>query len=336
MYRRGWRLIRRSFRAAPGHHALAISGAVLFALAAVGLTEVLAWITDDIIVPGLDEDGVSGRLVWGAVVAILITGVIRGIGGVVRRYFLASAEYRTQHLWRGQLFRKYLSVPLAFHRSRPTGELLAHADNDLIVSTMMLKPLAFAVATVVLLASALVSLLLVHPLLAIVALVLFPILGLMNRIYTTRVEHPAGQAQAAVGEVSAIAHESFDGVLVVKTLGREDAEIERFGTAADGLRRHRVRVGDLRSNFEPAIDMLPNLGIVALLGIGVWLVDQGSITVGDLVGAMALFSILALPVRIVGFFLEEMPRSVVALARVDKVLAAPDAEEWSGDRKSVV
>ena len=71
---------------------------------------------------------------------------------------------------------------------------------------------------------------------------------------------------------------------------------------------------------------------MGLLALGAWLVDRGSISVGDLVGAMALFSILALPMRIVGFFLEEIPRSVVALARIDSVLDEPAPPIQGGER----
>jgi ATP-binding cassette, subfamily B, bacterial len=126
--------------------------------------------------------------------------------------------------------------------------------------------------------------------------------------------------------VSAITHESFEGVVVVKTLGRQDAEVERLGDAADQLRVARVRVGALRALFEPTLDALPNLGIIALLAVGGWRVSSGAVSPGDLVQAMALFTLLAFPMRVVGFLLEEMPRSVVALDRIDSVLAAaPEA-----------
>ncbi len=317
------RLIGRSLRATPLSHAVAISGAIVFAIAAVGLTRVLGWATDNVIEPGLDGDGVTNRQLWNAVLLVMAVGLLRGAGALVRRYFLAMAEYVTQRLWRRQLFDQYLELPVSFHQSRPTGELLAHVDNDILMATSMLKPLAFAVGTVALVAASLGSLLEVHPYLAIVAVVLFPILAIMNQMYTSRVEAPSARVQQYVGELSNIAHESFDGVLVVKTLGREAAEGERFAKAADQLRAERVGIGRMRALFEPAIDSLPNIGIVALLMVGAGLIDSGAITVGDLVGSMALFSILAMPIRIIGFFLEEMPKSVVALARVDRVLDVP-------------
>ncbi len=323
VFRRGMRLIARSVRATPVTHSVAISGAIIFAIAAVGLTRVLGWATDNVIEPGLDGDGVTNRQLWNAVILVMAVGVLRGAGALVRRYFLAMAEYVTQRLWRRQLFDQYLELPVSFHQSRPTGELLAHIDNDVLMATSMLKPLAFAVGTVALVVASLGSLLEVHPYLAIVAVVLFPILAIMNQAYTSRVEAPSARVQQYVGNLSNIAHESFDGVLVVKTLGREAAEGKRFEAAADQLRAERVGIGRMRALFEPAIDSLPNIGIVALLMIGAGLIDSGSITVGELVGAMALFSILAMPIRIIGFFLEEMPKSVVALERVDGVLDVP-------------
>ncbi len=320
LFRRGARLIVRSLRLRPVPHAIAITGACLFSIAAVAITRVMAWTTDQVIVPALDGDGADTRDVVLAVCLLLLVGGLRGAGAVVRRYYLATARYGTEVEWRRQLFDKFLDLPMAFHRSRSTGELLAHADNDMMVASMALMPLAFSFATVVLVLIALASLLLIHPALALIAAVLFPLLGLMNHVYSQRVVAPASAAQAAVGEASNIAHESFDGVMVVKALGREDAEVQRMRVAATEIRDQRVQVGRLRANFEPAIDALPNLGIIAILALGSWLIDQGSLTVGDLVGAMALFTMLAFPMRVVGFFLEELPRSVVALERIDSVL----------------
>src|SRR5690606_2543544 len=85
-----------------------------------------------------------------------------------------------------------------------------------------------------------------------VAVALFPGLALLNNYYTRRVERPAATAQARVGQVSAVAHESFEGVLVVKTLGLQGREVARMHEAADELRRARLSVGRLRGTFEPA------------------------------------------------------------------------------------
>ena len=319
MVRRGFRLIMRSVRAHPVTHSLAMVGALGFVAATVSTAWLLGWITDEVIVAS------QGERVSPAAAAVAIVGVsvASGVSVVLRRWFLAMAEARTQRDWRRALLHRYLDLPMDFHRRRPAGELLAHADSDVNSATMVLKPLAFAVSVLVLVVVTLVVLLLAHPLMALIAAVLFPALAVISRVYTRRVEGPAAEVQRRVGEVSAVAHESFDGAVVVKTLGREQAEAARMRAASERLRDERVRVGRMRGTFEPAIDALPTAGAIVLLLVGAWLVDRGSATPGDLVLAATLFSLLAMPLIVVGFFLEEMPRSVVSLERVDSVLDRP-------------
>lgn len=315
-------------------------GAMVFVFAAVGGAWVFRWVTDELIVPAFESGELSGTggdrcvsasTVWWAVAALVGLSLIRGISVVTRRFFLSMAEFRTQRDWRRGLLWHYLDVPLRFHRSKPTGELLAHADIDVQMATVVLKPLAFSVSVVLLVIVSVVSIFLVHPLLALIAAVLFPALVVISQKYTSLVEEPAALAQQRVGDVSAIAHESFDGAVVVKTLGREAAEVERMLKASDRLRQWRVRVGRLRANFEPLIDALPNVGIILLILVGASLVSSGDASEGDLVLAATLFGLLTTPLRVLGFFLEELPRSVVSLERVDRVMAYP-----VGDRKGTV
>ena len=321
MFRRGARLIWRSLRAHPWPHAVAMFGAAVFVFSAVGGAWVLRWVTDEVVVPAFETGTIDGDTVWTAMGAIVGISAMRGISIITRRWFLAMAEMRTQRDWRRDLLGHYLDLPLRFHRTRPTGELLAHADIDVQTATMVLKPLAFSMSVVLLVIVAIVSILAIHPLLALIAAVLFPALVTMSHVYTSKVEAPAARAQQRVGEVSGVAHESFDGALVVKTLGRQDEEVERMREASEHLRAERIAVGRLRGTFEPLIDALPNVGIIVLLLVGASLVSEGQATPGDLVLAVSLFSLLATPLRVLGFFLEEMPRSVVSLERVDRVMA---------------
>jgi ABC-type multidrug transport system fused ATPase/permease subunit len=306
-----------------------MAGALMYVGASIGGAVVLGRVTDDLVVPAFEDGSVDRGDIWAMMAIVIGISFVRGAGVVVRRWFLSLAENRTQRDWRRDLVWHYLDVPLRFHREHPTGELLAHADLDLTTATMVLKPLAFSASVVVLVVAATVTLVIIHPLVALVGVVLFPTLVVLSQIYTSRVEEPAARAQQGVGDVSAVAHESFEGALVVKTLGREEAEIERMRAASARLRDERLVVGRIRAFFEPSIDALPHAGTIALLLLGSWLVSRGSATPGDLVLAAIIFGLLATPLRVFGFFLEELPRSVVALDRVDRVMAT-DVENRSG------
>jgi ATP-binding cassette subfamily B protein len=320
--RRGVRLLWASVRLQPRPFAVSLVGATLFAVMAVGGTIVLGKVTDHVLTPAFEGRGVKGTTIALGVAAIIGASVLRMIGVVLRRYFGQMAQRRMQVHWFSQVTDRYLGVPLRWFDDRPAGELLAHADADSERATMAMQPLPFSLGVIVIIVVSMVQLAFVDPVLLGVGVALFPSLALLNNAYTRRVETPAALAQARVGDVSAVAHESFEGVLVVKTLGLEDREVGRMQAAAQQLREARLVVGRLRAGFEPGLDALPNLGTVALLWLGAWRVSTGDLTTGELVQAMALFAILAFPFRVVGFLLEELPRAVVAHDRISGVLAA--------------
>lgn len=319
--------------------AVAVSGAAVNAAATVGSTIVLGRITDRVVDPAFSDeltggfDGGSGG-VASSTVALAIAGVfavtfLRISGTAARRYFASMTSERAQRSYRGRLTRKYLDMPLAWYQKVPAGRLLAHADNDAEVSVELMHPLPFSLGVAFLALFSAISLLVIDFWLALVAFLIFPALAGLNRVYSRRVEGPAAEVQAAVGEVSSTAHESFDGALVVKTLGRADAEGARFATAAHHLRGNRVRVGYIRAVFEAVMDSLPSIGIVLVVMFGTYRIGAGAITRGDLVQVAALFAVLALPMRVLGYFLETVPPSVVARRRLDSVFDEPDVAPTS-------
>ncbi|MDH3299719.1 MAG: ABC transporter ATP-binding protein/permease [Acidimicrobiia bacterium] len=315
-----WRLIREQIALHPGPFAISVFGAVLYAGATVVSAEVLGYVTDSVIYPSYVADGPTpDPVLWGAA-AIVAVVALRSAGVVARRYFAGMTAERVQATFRRTLTDRYLRLPISWHQRMPTGQLLAHADNDTEKMAEVLHPLPFSLGTFFLAAFSAVSLLLVDVVLAAVAFSVFPALILLNRVYSSRVERPAAAAQEEVGRTSAIAHESFDGALIVKTLGRADAEVERFGVAAHRLREHRVEIGYIRALFEAVLDMLPNIGIVLVIVVGALRVDAGAVTRGDLVQVAALFTVLAFPMRVLGFFLETVPPSVVSRQRLNLVL----------------
>ena len=90
-------------------------------------------------------------------------------------------------------------------------------------------------------------------------------------------------AQRLRGDVSAVAHESFEAATVVKTLGREAAETHRFEASAHRLRDANVAVGRLRGMFDPVVEALPTLGILLVLAVGTCRVSAGASTTADVV-----------------------------------------------------
>ncbi|MDP9242509.1 MAG: ABC transporter ATP-binding protein/permease [Actinomycetota bacterium] len=312
---RGLRIIRGYIATHPLPFTVAVTGAAIYAGATVASTIVLGRITDDVVTPAF-RGGVETRtVVWG-VVAILAVGLIRAGGIVLRRYFAGMTGFRMARTLRTRVVDRYRELPLAFHQAHPTGELLAHAEADVEAATEVINPLPYSTAVILLIVFATVSLVLTDPFLAIIGLAVLPGLAFLNRVYTRKVEGPATRAQQKVGEVASVAHESLDGALVVKTLGRERAEVERLAVRARELRDERIEMGRYRAGFEPFFEALPNFGIVVLLAVGAWRISTGAITTGTLVQFISLFLLLAFPMRLIGFVLSDIPRAVVGMDRL--------------------
>ncbi len=320
MLRRGFHLVVRFIRMHPAVFAVSMVGATAFSIATIVSTVVLGRVTDEIIIPTFETGRPDDGTIVGLLGLVLAIAVIRATGVVFRRYYAAMLNARIQADIRRDLADRYVNLPLGWTRQRPAGDLLARADNDTEVGTNALNPLPFAVGVIVLIAGAAVALLLVDPMLGLVALAIFPILGVANRIYSARIEGPAAEVQHAIGDVSAVAHESFEGALVVKTLGLADHEQTRFDAEVAHLQDRRVRVGYLRAAFDSIMDALPTFGTVVVVVVGAIRVDAGAITTGDVVQVVALFQLLVLPTRIVSFFLSSLPPAVVAVDRIDEIL----------------
>lgn len=320
LFRRGLQTLKYQISFHPVPFIVAVIGATIFSLALVAGTWVLGWATDNVIMPAFDEGGVKRGVIFSGVGAIIGLTLVRAVGVVLRRYFGAMASHKVQATMRNNITDTYLDVPLEYHLNTPTGELLAHADADVEAAAEAIIPLPLTTGVVSIVLFSTVALALIDPVMMLVGLAIFPTLAVMNRLYTARVEAPSALVQQRIGEVSNVAHESFDGALIVKALGREKAEIARMAEASDRLREARIQVGRLRALFESTLKAIPSLGMVILLLVGSWRLSEGAITTGDIVTSIALFGVLVAPMWVAGYFLEELPRSVVAFERVRGVL----------------
>jgi ABC-type multidrug transport system fused ATPase/permease subunit len=320
LFMRGMRLVWAYIKLHPKPFAVSLGGALLFAVASVALTAALANATNNVVKPAFGRP-VGAASVWWAVFALMLFGCLRALGIMVRRYFSGVAGERVMATLRRDVSDRYRDLALQYHRETPTGELLAHMEADVKAAVDVFWPVPFAAGVIALVLLAMVQMLRVDAWLALVGALLLPALALMNRSFAKRVEEPSRRAQEDIGVVSAIAHESIDGALVVKTLGREAAEVERLEQAAGTLRDDRVEGGYVRATFEAGLDSLPTFATVILVAVGSWRIHAGAINVGDLIGFVALFGLLAWPMRFIGWILAELPRAVVGWDRLQTVFA---------------
>jgi ABC-type multidrug transport system fused ATPase/permease subunit len=300
---------------------IAVIGSLVYGALTVADAWVLGWATDEVIVPSFEQGGWipngardhrplrRGRVGTGA-------------GSDRRR---SSAAWSTTGWWadyRRQVTRRYLELPMSWHHRHPTGsaavqrELRRRGDlggDDAAADGRRRDRHAPGGRGAMLAADVVLTL---------VGLVVFPLLFVINVGYQRLLSPRVTRSQELRAATSAVAHESFDGALVVATLGRASEETARFAKVTDDLRRANVSAGRVRSAFDPLLEALPNIGILLVVALGVERVVSGAADAGDVVQVAYLFTVIAFPVRSFGWVLGELPRSVVGWRRVRSVLDA--------------
>lgn len=330
--REGFAVLLVAIRREPLIFTLSTVGSLLFGALTVADAWVLGWSTDHVVLPAFRDGEVDGSLLWAILGLFLGVAILRAVGIVARRLGAGVMQYRMQAHYRRAVTRQYLRLPMEWHQRHPTGQLLSNANSDVEAAWGPIAPLPMAVGTVAMMVIAVAQMFLADLVLALVGLLVFPAVITVNLVYQHFTQALMTRAQQLRAEVSEIAHESFDGAMVVKTLGREGEETDRFTARAHELRDVNVKAGKVRAAFDPALAALPSLGVLVVLAVGVSRVLNGSTDAGDVVTVAYLLTIVSFPIRSLGWLLGEFPRSVVGFRRVSSVLAATGEMRYGGSR----
>lgn len=317
----GLRLVARYARAHPGPFTVSTTGSVVYAAGTVASAFALGWTVDEVLVAAVDDP--AGRH-WIAAALLLGVMLVRSAGVIARRYFagLGTARNRAD-LQRGMADR-IVEMPLDRLRARPAGVVLAHLDADANAALEATHPAPFAIGVLSMLVFAVSGLAVIDLPLMLATVGVLPLVLAMSVLSTRIIEQPTAAERAATAAVTDATTEIIAGTQVIKTLGREDAELERFGSVVDELRARRVRVGTIRMLVDQVFKTMPQFAMILIVFVGAGRVAGGTLDPGDLVQAVALFGVLSFPMQVIGFFLTDLPVTVVGRRRVDELLAEID------------
>ncbi|MEL7207482.1 MAG: ABC transporter ATP-binding protein, partial [Actinomycetota bacterium] len=166
-----------------------------------------------------------------------------------------------------------------------------------------------------------VILVFIDPVLTVLALGSLPLLNLLGKRFSSRLHEPAMAMQRESAELASVVEESVAGVRAVKGFGAERLQEDRLRVEADGLYEESMRAARVRATFLPAMELLPNVGLITVLGYGGHQVIDGSLSLGSFVAFNAYVVLLIWPLRMLGMIVAQTQRAVVSAQRVQEVLA---------------
>ncbi|MFO7700202.1 MAG: ABC transporter ATP-binding protein [Acidimicrobiia bacterium] len=321
-----WSFVRRR----PWSFTVAVTGAIMFVSAIVASAIVVGRVTDSLIIPVLQGgEGTAGRL-WQAMALIIGVAVWKSVGITLRRSAAGWLQFGTRADARKRLIDHQMRLDLAWHDRRSTGDLLSVSEVDTNQGTFVLAPFPYATGSFFLLIGTIVLVSFSDLVLGGVILVGLTITLAIDIHGAFRTFGPFVEVQEERGVVSEIAHESIDGALTVKALGRATQETDRFATAANRLRDRIIKVNSLWMAYRAIVESMPSLMTIAVLVFGAFRLSEGAVSPGDLVTVAYLLSLMTMPISLLGFVIWEMAHSMAAWRRVQAVLDADELTVHGG------
>ena len=316
----GWPLLRRLLRE---QRRGLIAGVV------VGLL----WSAAKVTVPRLTRQavdrGVIGReSLWFWTGLIAVAAVVSGVFSGWRRLIAFRESRLSETRLREQLFAHYMRLHVGYHDHSQTGQLMSRASSDLQQIQAFIVMIPITASNLAMVAAVIVVLFTSQPFLALIALAPLPMVNLLSHRFSHSI-HPAVLAvQVEQAELATVVEESVSGVRVIKGFGAEQVQADKLRVEADDIRRVSLQSARIRSSFLPALDLLPNLGMIAVLGIGGHRVLDGRMSYGQMLEFMQYIALLVFPLRNLGMTVAFGQRAAAALLRVNEVLStAPQVDD---------
>jgi ATP-binding cassette subfamily B protein len=291
----------------------------------IGTVVGLVWMAGKVSVPilvryGIDRGIEQGEYLWLWTLLIALAGVLAGTFTALRRFYAFREARWTETRLRERLFNHIMSLHIGYHDRAQTGQLMSRSSSDLNQIQMFVVMIPVTLSNLAMIATVSVILFLTDPLLAVVALAALPLVNVAGRRFSHAIHGAVLQVQVEQAELATVVEESVSGVRVVKGFGAEHVQAERLRTEADDIRRVSIEAARVRAKFLPAIDLLPQLGLIAVLGVGGMQVINGDLTLGQLVQFNFFVALLVWPLRMIGMAIAWAQRAGAALERVNEIL----------------
>ncbi len=264
-----------------------------------------------------------------AVLALLGLTLIKGIFTYFQGRWTEVASQTVAYDLRNAIQNKLTVLPFSYHDRTETGQLLSRAIQDVERIRFLTGRAAFRIIDgAFLLVATAVVLFIMNANLALLVMLTMPLLVWRSLSFGRRFRPLSLAIQDQMAVLTTTLEQNLRGARVVKAFAQEDAEIGRFETQNEhwfALSALSIR---LQSINIPMMDLIANLGTVAVIGYGGWLVTQDGLTLGELVAFTTYLGQLATPVRRIGLVLPAIIMASASGERIFEILdQIPDVKD---------
>ncbi|MBK5481461.1 ABC transporter ATP-binding protein [Peribacillus sp. TH16] len=313
-----WTMLRQMFNRVPSKWKF--SSLILCIMLFISLLEFsipqLTQYTIDEIIPEKKYDS----LIWVGT-GILGAAILLALLNYFNSYIVSKVGQKAIMDLRNSMYEHIQRLDMKFFDKNRTGDLMSRLTNDVnllqqLISSSMLQ----VVTDMVTFVAVAVYMLFINWKLTIVLLFTFPFMFYITRVFGKRIRMSFRSVQSSAGDVSNQLQDSISGMRLIQSFTNEEFESKRFAERNHENMVANIKSVRLRSMFGPVIDLLNNIGLVAVIVFGAWQVMEGAFTVGLIVAFLAYLRLLQSPVRNFSRVISIVQQSAAAFERITEIM----------------
>ncbi|CYU56098.1 ATP-binding cassette domain-containing protein [Streptococcus suis] len=262
------------------------------------------------------------RLLLGVAGLILSALAMYGLRYLWRMNILATS-YRLGKIMRARLFDHFMHLSPSFFQQHRTGDLMAHATNDINALTRLAGGgvMSFVDATVTALVTLVTMSVSISWQMTLVAILPLPFMTLTTNFLGRRTHENFKASQAAFSELNNKVQEAVSGIKVTKSFGYQEQETAAFQEVNQAAFLQNIKTMRYDALFNPAVLFFIGLSYLLTLLVGSHFISQGQVSLGQLVTFMTYLDLLVWPLMAIGFLVNISQRGDVSYNRIQTLLS---------------
>ena len=269
----------------------------------------------------------SGRLTQDELLLHLFYLLLAAFGMYYLRYvwrmYILGTSYRLGQIMRSRLFEHFTKMSPAFYQNYRTGDLMAHATNDINALTRLAGGgvMSAVDASITALVTLLTMLFSISWQMTFVAILPLPFMAYATSRLGRKTHKAFGESQAAFSELNNKVQESVSGIKVTKSFGYQSDELASFQEVNDLTFQKNLQTMKYDSLFDPMVLLFVGSSYALTLLVGAFMVQAGQVTVGNLVTFISYLDMLVWPLMAIGFLFNITQRGKVSYQRIESLLS---------------
>lgn len=291
------------------------------------IPRIIKWAVDDLTAFRIDTKKLFIYALYIVGIAIII-----GIFRYLWRRFLIGTSRRVEEGLRNRLFEHIQILPASYFDKVKTGDLMAHATNDIQHVRMATGMGMVALTDAIVLGTAAIGFMAyINVKLTVFVLIPMPMIVLGARVFSKKMHRLYGEVQASFSDITEAVRERFVGIRIIKAYNKEKETISKIETISKDYIQKNLRLVKITGSFFPMMVLFSNLSLAIVLFLGGRQTITFTITPGDFVAFISYLGLLTWPMMAIGWVTNLIQRGKASLNRIDKIMQTqPDIDDIPG------